>query len=358
LRGEELKAIDKAIEIISSGSVKGKADKHLPKLIQSFVQLRATSKSTLVASAQSMLSARAGKLGSKILSLAAAQMDGTFDKVTKMIKELIAKLQEEAGAEAEHKEWCDGELASNKQSRDAKTAEVDMLTALGDKLEAEIAQLSGEMANLQAAIRDLDAAMSEATGLRQDEKAKNEVAVADAKEAQGAVRSALKVLKDFYAKAATATQFTQTRTAGPAGDAPESFDKPYTGMGGSSGGVVGMLEVILSDFVRLEEETTSEEATAAREFESFSEETTADKDSKTASEDTKSKSKITKDKELLQAKRDLSGTQAELDSADEYFSKLKPECLDAGVDFEERDARREEEMESLKDALKLLGDEQ
>ena len=35
---------------------------------------------------------------------------------------------------------------------------------------------------------------------------------------------------------------------GPEDDVPETFDEPFTGTGGE-GGVIGMLEVILSDFV-------------------------------------------------------------------------------------------------------------
>merc|ERR1719169_9496 len=44
LRAEELEAIAKAIEIVSSGAVAGNAEKHLPSLLQSssFAQLRAT----------------------------------------------------------------------------------------------------------------------------------------------------------------------------------------------------------------------------------------------------------------------------------------------------------------------------
>merc|ERR1719410_2338908 len=44
LRAEEIVAIEKAIEIISSGAVAGNAEKHLPTLMQkskSFAQLRA-----------------------------------------------------------------------------------------------------------------------------------------------------------------------------------------------------------------------------------------------------------------------------------------------------------------------------
>jgi len=46
LRAEEIEAIEKAIEIVSSGAVAGNADKHLPGLVQtSFAQLRADSAS-------------------------------------------------------------------------------------------------------------------------------------------------------------------------------------------------------------------------------------------------------------------------------------------------------------------------
>ena len=48
-----------------------------------------------------------------------------------MIKDLIVRLMEEANEEAEHKGWCDTELASNKQTREAKTEE-----ARGAELEA------------------------------------------------------------------------------------------------------------------------------------------------------------------------------------------------------------------------------
>ena len=62
---------------------------------------------------------------------------------------------------------------------------------------------------------------------------------------------------------------------------PEVFsDEPYQGMGGSSGGVVGMLEVIESDFARLESDTTSAEATAQKEYDEFMTDSKTDKTSK------------------------------------------------------------------------------
>merc|ERR1719390_474202 len=167
---------------------------------------------------------------------------------------------EEANEEAEHKGWCDTELATNEQTRKEKTDAVETLHAEIDQLEASISKLTEDITELTKAVADLDAAMAKATELRQEEKAENTAAIKDAGEAQTAVAQALTVLKEFYAKAGEATAFVQQQP-----EAPETFDKPYKGMGGESGGVVGMLEVIESDFARLESETKAAEATAQKE---------------------------------------------------------------------------------------------
>merc|ERR1719171_2255677 len=107
--------------------------------------------------------------------------------------------------------------------------------------------------------------MAEATEDRLAAKAKNEETIAEAKEAQVAVESATAVLKDFYAKAAQATALAQQ----PAVDAPETFDKPYQGLLPEGGNVVDFLEVILSDFSRLESETSTEESMEAEEYKNY-----------------------------------------------------------------------------------------
>merc|ERR1719333_918561 len=108
------------------------------------------------------------------------------------------------------------------------------------------------------------------------EKEKNTATIVDAQAATKAVSQATTVLKEFYAKASAATALTQMQSEGPADDAPETFDKPFTGVGGE-GGIVGMLEVILSDFERLESDTTQAEASAEKEFFTFSSDSSKDK---------------------------------------------------------------------------------
>jgi len=271
LRTEELEAIAKAIEIISSGAVSGNADKYLPTLVQkrSLVSLRADAQSQTQSHAAAYLKAMAKQLNSRVLlAVADRAAADPFKKVKKMIKDLITRLMEEANEEAEHKGWCDTELSTNEQTRKEKTEAVETLHAEIDQLEASIAKLTEDISDLTKAVAELDAAMSKATTLRQEEKEKNEQTISDSAEAQTAVAQALTVLKEFYAKAGEATALLQQ---------PEIFDSPYKGMQSENGGVVGMLEVIESDFARLEADTKAAEASAQKEYDTFMTDSKVDK---------------------------------------------------------------------------------
>jgi len=355
LRQEEIEAIEKAIEIISSGAVAGNADKHLPSLLQtqsSFSQLRADMNVQAKARVVSYLNKRARQLNSRVLStLATRASDDPFQKVKKMIKELIVRLMEEANEEAEHKGWCDTELSTNEQTRKEKTDAVETLHAEIDQLEASIAKLTEDITDLTKSVSELDAAMSKATKLRQEEKAKNTETISDADAAQTAVAQALTVLKEFYAKAGEATALVQTNAE------PEIFDSEYKGMQSENGGVVGMLEVIESDFARLESDTKAAEATAQKEYDGFMTESKVDKSAKSTDIEHKTAKKQDQEQALTTNKEDLEGTQKELDAALAYFDKLKPSCVDSGVSYEDRVARRKEEIESLQEALKILNGE-
>merc|ERR1712014_367596 len=71
LRAEEIVAIEKAIEIISSNAVAGNAEKHLPTLVQtknSFSQLRAERTVQAQARVAQYLQSRAKQLNSRVLS--------------------------------------------------------------------------------------------------------------------------------------------------------------------------------------------------------------------------------------------------------------------------------------------------
>eukprot|EP00747_Dinoflagellata_sp_TGD_P136591 gnl/TRDRNA2_/TRDRNA2_175577_c3_seq19.p1 gnl/TRDRNA2_/TRDRNA2_175577_c3~~gnl/TRDRNA2_/TRDRNA2_175577_c3_seq19.p1 ORF type:complete len:681 (+),score=234.07 gnl/TRDRNA2_/TRDRNA2_175577_c3_seq19:92-2134(+) len=365
LRAEEIEAVNKAIEIMSSNAVAGSGEKHLPTMLQikkrglkktALVQLRSSdAQNPLQARVSAFLADRARISGSSLLMQVSHQMEASpFTKVKKMIKDLISKLMEEATSESEHKGWCDTELTTNQQTRDARTEDVNVLNAKIEDLTAEIASLAQDIEDLNVALQELSAEMSDVTADRMAAKAKNEATIADAKAAQTAVEEATAVLKDFYAKSATATALVQQQSSQPAADAPETFDKPYQGALPEGGSVVDFLEVILTDFSRLESDTTTQETTEKETYDKYMFESDKNKAMKENEMKHKSQRKTDAETEKQNSQTDLQTAQEQLDDAMAYYDKLKPTCVDSGISYEERVKRREEEIQSLGEALKIL----
>eukprot|EP00933_Yihiella_yeosuensis_P073358 TRINITY_DN81_c0_g1_i9.p1 TRINITY_DN81_c0_g1~~TRINITY_DN81_c0_g1_i9.p1 ORF type:complete len:675 (+),score=270.47 TRINITY_DN81_c0_g1_i9:92-2116(+) len=365
LRQEEIDAIQKATDIISSGAVAGSADKHLPSLLQvkasasaALASLRSSQKGSAKNDVIEFLQSEAKHLNSKVLSALAVKLSAPdvsiIQDVKRMIENLITKLNKQADAEASKKAYCDKELGANEQTRTEKSETVASLQADIDELTASNAKLSQDISTCGSDITKLNTAMAEATEIRQKEKAKNTQTISDAQVAQSAVAQAVGVLKEFYDDASYATAFVQKTEQQP--EAPAVFgEEAYTGMTSAKGGVLGMLEVVESDFARLEAETTAAEAAAKKEYEEFMEDSKVDKMSKDKEVEHKTAKKADQDQELSSLNGDLSGTQKELDAALAYFEKLKPDCVDAGVAYEERKAQREQEIKDLEAALVKLG---
>merc|ERR550514_467637 len=102
------------------------------------------------------LNDRARRTNSRILQVIAVRVaEDPFKKVSKMIQDLISKLMEEANGDAEHKGWCDEELATNEQTRVEKTEGTESLHADIDALEASVATLTEDIAELTQAVEDL-----------------------------------------------------------------------------------------------------------------------------------------------------------------------------------------------------------
>lgn len=372
VRGEEIEAVGKAIEIISGGEVSGAADKHLPTLLQ----IRSSS-GTALASLRTnsnqrgplrkiahLLQERADSLGSRELAALAlrveeqvgssTQIDGAIGKVIDMINTLIGRMKEEAAAEATKRAWCDDELKTNAATRKEKTEEVADIQADIDALNASIAKLGDEVAQLNSDLTALSTAVANATDMRQKEKAKNEETIKDAVAAQNAVAQAVQVLKDFYDKAGKTTALVQSGTDSGEDPPPVFEETPYTGMGDAAGGVLGMIEVIQSDFARLEAETTAAEDAAAKEYEQFMDDSKMDNVQKGKDVEHKTAQKEDEISRVAGKEEDKKAVNEELTAAVDYFNKLKPDCVDLGPSYEERKKKREEELKSLKEALVAL----
>merc|ERR1719146_459306 len=193
-------------------------DKHLPaSLIQTksaFAQLRAAQENYVRQRLVEFLQGRAKKLGSKYLALMATRAEADpFGKVKKMIKDLIVKLMEEANAEADQHAYCETELATNKQTREIKSSEVEELTAELESQNALFEKLTTEITELSEEVAEIKGQQKKATEIRGAEKKTNAATVADAKVAQAAVEKATAVLKNFYSSQAAGSALLQD-TAG------------------------------------------------------------------------------------------------------------------------------------------------
>merc|ERR1719428_99311 len=392
LRAEEMEALDEAIEIITS-KVAGAAGEHLglaqTKAV-SFVQLRSNTQQPTQRKAAAFLAEQGAKLHSNLLAAIAVRANSDpFVKVRKMINDMVKKLMEEANEEADHKAFCDAEMSTNKQTRDQKSTSIEELKASIEELTSDSQKLAADIVDLSEQIKAIDDAVTKAQSERFDEKAKNTKTIEDAKNAKVAVESALTVLKEFYEKAADpathalppkgtgptayddralaimhkaagGASFIQkgsTVNQGPMDDAPETFSGSFTGTGDAGGGIMGMMEVIISDFERLETETSEAEFTAQKEFDAFSADSAEDKAVKEADSKNKASSLQRAKSDLATAQKDLRITTEELDAAMAYYEKLKPSCVEEVMSYAERVAQRKAEISSLQEALEILSGE-
>merc|ERR1719223_2381696 len=120
-----------------------------------------------------------------------------------------------------------------------------------------------------------------------------------------------------------------------------------------------MLDVISSDFARLSADTKTAEFTAVRDYKAFM--YAAKKDKAAKEKDARQHGfELVRTKHALQQNtKELEGTQEMLDAALAYYDKFKPTCWPkASPTYEERRAKRNEEIQSLKEGLAILETEE
>merc|ERR1719198_1727667 len=193
----------------------------------------------------------------------AVMQEDHFVKVRALIKDLIARLQEDAKAEATQKSFCDTEMKKEIDGRDAASLSIEKETATIAKKEALIETLKEEIAQLAEEIAATQKALNEATELRAEQKASNEKTIADAEAGKKDVELAIQILKEFYEPSLLQEEpqeegYTPYEAKGSdrygqtVGDAaPEmSYSGDYKGRTDESKGILGLLEVIAADFER------------------------------------------------------------------------------------------------------------
>merc|ERR1719359_759497 len=242
-----------------------------------------------------LLTRTGSRLGYKELSTLATTVESlskwsgggaAFDKVKGLITDMITRLKEEAANDATHQGWCVEETHKAEKDRDDRLRELDREEAKTRKLQATRAALVSEKAYLEDEIADLETEHGDLEEVRNNEKAENTQTVSDAKAGAKALEEAMKILTDFYeaSKSAEVPALLQDdprldarlegrKTALERSEEREpdtGFKGAYQGSQSAATGIVGMLEVILGDFERMDKETSAADAAAEREWKDLS----------------------------------------------------------------------------------------
>jgi len=296
------------------------------------------------------------KLKSEMLtSVAAKVMQDPFKKVKQLIQELIERLLNEATQEATKKGFCDEELGKATTSRDQEFAQIKKLTAELTQLEVKKNTLNVTITEMTEAISGLKEDLETTTETRKEEKEDNMASISTAKEGVKAVGEAITILKVFYKNAAKAS-FVQ---ASPVDEdtAGAGFSGSYKANQSGGGGIIGMLEVIKGDFERTVRKTTQEEEQALADFVEFDRTSKMDIKGKETTVELSEQDLKSTISAIDMKTGDLTTAQGLLDDALKSVENLKPMCIDTGMSYADRVAKREEEVAALKTALCQLDPE-
>jgi uncharacterized coiled-coil DUF342 family protein len=269
---------------------------------------------------------------SSAMKLGAASGEDPFAKVKGLITDMIATLEGEAEEDASQKAYCDKEMSETTAKKDDLTAESDKLSTKIAQDKAASAKLKEEVATLQKELAAMAKARAAADTLRSEEKAAYEKNSAEMKQGIDGVKLALKVLKEYYAKA----------------------DKGHDAAEGAASGIIGLLEVCESDFTKGLTEMTAAEETAATEYEAYVKEDDIAKVKKSQDVKYKTAEAAGLDKSVSELSTDLEAVTDELTAVLSALDKLKEMCVAKAEPYAERKARREAELAGLKEALQIL----
>merc|ERR1711933_39735 len=199
-RGEELAALADTIKVLNDDDALELFKKTLPSassLMQIQVSASATKKRVLSMLKQFMK----GKPGHDHIGFIALALEGKkigFDKIIKMIDDVITSLKIEQADDDAKKDYCAKEFdAADDKKKGLERAHADLETAIENAKE-DIAKLAEEIDVLTDSIKELDKTVMETTEQRKEENEDFKELMASDTAAKELMKSAKNRLNKFY----------------------------------------------------------------------------------------------------------------------------------------------------------------
>jgi len=393
-RAEELVALADTIKVLNDDDALELFKKTLPSA-SSFVQLQVAGQALRAkarAELERYMQAHPKNAKLELLVLALQGKKIGFDKVIKMIDDMIITLKVEQEDDGAKKEYCGQELDSaDDKKKGLERAVAGLETAIENGKDA-IAHLGTEIAALIAGIKELDKMVMEATAQRQEENEDFKDLMASDTAAKELLKFAKNRLNKFYNpklyKAPPKTELsrqdriveglsgTAAPTEAPGGIAntgiavlaevsshdqdnaapppPPATFGAYQKKSADSMGVMEMVDLLIADLDKEMTEAETTEKDAQADYETAMKDAAGKRtaDSKLLSE--KQSTKAETEADVQSKTEEKTSTSAELMSTMKYISSLHLECDWLLKYFDVRKEARASEIDALGQAKAVL----
>jgi len=335
------------------------------KRVPSFLQARSVARRALRGGAAEvqrervveLLQQEGIRLHSQMLASLSSQIGSNpFGRVKQLIQDLIERLLSESAQEATKKGFCDTEIGKAETEREYRFTEITTYSAEIYVLDTKRKELELAIENLNVTIPKLYETLNETTVQRGKEKDQNLQDIKTAQEGVDAVKEAITILKVYYKSAAKAEV---SLLASPVDEDTQGagFSGAYRGKQESAHNIIGILEVIQSDFDRTARQTAQAEKEAQAAFVELERSMKVDIAEKEKTVELNAMELDSVKNKMQKKMDDLITSQKLLDSALKAMEDLKPMCIDTGMTFAERKTKREEEIAALKKAICFIDPE-
>jgi chromosome segregation ATPase len=374
LRNEELVAITETIKILNNDDALELFKKTLPapaEKASSLLQIQMTQEATRSA-ALAVLKKGRHSAKTDLVMLAIQGKKIGFEKVIKLIDEMLVTLKKEQEDDDNKKSYCDAELDKTEDEKKELERSIQVSETAIEDLKGAIAQWTTEIAALKSGIRALDKSVAEATKLRQEENAEYKQLMEDNKAAKEILLFAKNRLNKFYnpklykpemdqkaAAAAEGAAFVQVRMHSQSDSdeapppPPETFGA-YTKSHQENSGVIASIDKLVLELDTEMTEAETEEKDAQADYETLMTDA-ADKRAADSKALTDKEAEKAKGEEALQLEADKKkDLNEELMETMKVLMDLHSECDWLLKYFDVRKAARAEEVDSLGKAKDVL----
>merc|ERR1719265_656245 len=388
LRSEELLALADVIKLLNDDDALELFKKALPSA-SALIQVDSTAaevKSRALAFIET--AQRTHRTGGVTLDLIALALKGKkagFEKIIKLIDDMVVTLKKEQDDDTAKKEYCLEQFDTTEdKKKETERAISDLAAKMADTEEA-IGTLEDEIKALQEGIFELDKQVISATETRKGENAAYSTMMAENNAAKEIIGIAKNRLNKFYNpklyKPPPKRELTEeeritlnmggtlapTNMPGGIGgtgvtvlaqkDAPppppETFGA-YKKKGEESSGVMRMMDMLVADLDKEMVEADAEEKDNQKDYEKFMNDSAAKRAADTKSVNEKEGAKADAEATLQAAKDEKKATETALMELNEVIRDLHQECDWLLDNFDLRKSARADEVDALKKAKAVL----